>query len=53
MRLKSNSPPNDIELLVSKDISRQEELLKQTGSCYLKAVLIGNTEESTALKLLH
>lgn len=41
---------DDIERKVSESISRQVELLKQTDSCYQKAVLSGDAEKMLGLK---
>lgn len=41
---------DDMELKVSEAISRQVELWKQTDSCYLKAVLSGETEKMLGLE---
>ena len=41
---------NDLELKVSKAITRQVELWKQTDSCYQKAVLSGNAEKMLGLE---
>ena len=41
---------NDMKLKVSDAISRQVELWKQTDSCYLKAVLSGDTEKMFGLE---
>lgn len=41
---------DDMELKVSEAISRQVELWKQTDSCYLKAVLSGDTEKMFGLE---
>ena len=39
-----------MELKVSDAITRQVELWKQTDSCYLKAVLSGDTEKMLGLE---
>ncbi len=41
---------DDIERKVSESISRQVELLKQTDSCYQKAVYTGDTEKMLGLE---
>lgn len=41
---------NDMELKVSEAISRQVELWKQNDSCYLKAVLSGDTDKMLGLE---
>lgn len=41
---------DDMEQKVSDAISRQVELWKQTDSCYLKAVLSGDTEKTLGLE---
>ena len=41
---------DDMELKVNEAISRQVELWKQTDSCYLKAVLSGDTEKMLGLE---
>ena len=41
---------DDMELKVSDAITRQVGLLKQTDSCYLKAVLSGDTEKMLGLE---
>jgi hypothetical protein len=41
---------DDLERKVSEAISRQVELWKQTDSCYLKAVLSGDTEKMLGLE---
>ncbi|MGN0633758.1 MAG: hypothetical protein ACI4JW_07790 [Oscillospiraceae bacterium] len=41
---------DDLELKVSKAISRQVELWKQTDSCYQAAVLSGDTEKMYGLE---
>ena len=41
---------DDMELKVCDAISRQVELWKQTDSCYLKAVLSGDTEKMLGLE---
>lgn len=41
---------DDMEWKVGEAISRQVELWKQTDSCYLKAVLSGDTEKMLSLE---
>lgn len=41
---------DDMERKISEAISRQVKLLKQTDSCYLKAVLNGDTEKMLGLE---
>ena len=41
---------DDIELKVGEDITRQVELWTQTDSCYLKAVLTGDTDKMFGLE---
>lgn len=40
---------DDMELKVSEAITRQVELLKQTDSCYQKALLSGDVEKMLGL----